>query len=234
LLPHLQRAVRLTIRLENAGIDHQAALEGLDRAHSATIVVDGHGAILFATRLAEAMLRRGDGVRAANGRLTCAGRAASDRLHRLIANAVGSPSLKPVAQCGGVAIEREDGRPPLTLLVAPFRPGGGAFGAPAPAALVLLRDLETSGMETEILRDLFGFTAAQGTVAARLCNGDSVEEIAAALRITLYTARDHMKAIFLKTGCCRQSQVVALLTRSVAALGVASPPPHLPHQGEGT
>jgi DNA-binding CsgD family transcriptional regulator len=61
-----------------------------------------------------------------------------------------------------------------------------------------------------------------------------VEEIAAALRITLYTARDHMKAIFLKTGCCRQSQVVALLTRSVAALGVASPPPHLPHQGEGT
>ncbi len=123
MLPHLQRAVRLTIRLENAGIDHQAALEGLDRAHSATIVVDGHGAILFATRLAEAMLRRGDGVRAANGRLTCAGRAASDRLHRLIANAVGSPSLKPVAQCGGVAIEREDGRPPLTLLVAPFRPG---------------------------------------------------------------------------------------------------------------
>jgi hypothetical protein len=68
LIPHLRRAIQLTIRPENAGLDHQAALEGLERAHSATIVVDAHGVILFATRLAELLLKRGEGLRSVNGR----------------------------------------------------------------------------------------------------------------------------------------------------------------------
>jgi hypothetical protein len=41
----------------------------------------------------------------------------------------------------------------------------------------------------------------------------------AKLRISLHTARDHLKIVFAKTGTSRQSQLVALLTRTVAAFG---------------
>jgi DNA-binding CsgD family transcriptional regulator len=233
LIPHLKRAIQLTIRLENAGIDHQAALEGLERAHAATILVDARGAILFATRLAETLLRRGEGLRAVNGRLACAERRAADRLACLIRGATGV-GVGPVGSpCGAVAIERDDGRPPLTILVAPFRPKRPAFGSPVPAALVFIRDPEAPTMATDILRDLFGLTPAQAAVAARLGGGECLEDVAAALHITRYTAQDHLKAIFAKTGCCRQPQLVALLSRGVAAMGVGDGAGRVVPRGDG-
>lgn len=222
LIPHIKRAVQLTVRLSDAGFDHQAALEGLERTHSATIVVDGNGAILFATRLAETILRGGEPLHAHNGRLSSSDRVAAARLTALIRAAAGSISGAPGAtgtRCGGVAIERGLDRLPLTVMVAPFRPKRAGFGALLPAALVFIRDPEAAGIGIDVLKDLFGLTAAQAAVAARLADGDSLENIAAKLRISLHTARDHLKVVFAKTGTSRQSQLVALLSRTVAALG---------------
>ncbi len=224
LIPHLKRSIQLSVRLSDAGLDHQAALDGLERTHSATIVVDGNGTILFATRLAEAILRHADGVCAINGRLACTERLAGVRLATLIrvaANAaVGTPDA---SRCGGVAVERGEDRLPLTVLVAPFRPKRAGFGPPVPAALVFIRDPETAGMGADLLKDLFGLTPAQAAVAARIADGESLEHIAAKLRITLHTARDHLKIVFAKTGTSRQPQLVALLSRTVAALETDGP-----------
>ena len=220
LIPHIKRAVQLTVRLSDAGLDHQAALDGLERTHSATIVVDGNGTILFATRLAETIVRNAEGLRAINGRLSSGDHRAGVRLAMLVRAAAGSVAGAPgAARCGGVAIERGEGRLPLTVLVAPFRPKRAGFGAPLPAALVFIRDPETACMAGEVLKDLFGLTPAQAAVAARLADGDRLEDIAAKLRISLHTARDHLKVVFAKTGTSRQSQLVALLGRTVAALG---------------
>jgi DNA-binding CsgD family transcriptional regulator len=87
-----------------------------------------------------------------------------------------------------------------------------------PAALIFVRDPETPAMATDILQDLFGLTRAQAVVAARVVEGMDPEHIAGALRISLHTVRDHLKVIFAKTGTSRQSQLVALLAPTVAAL----------------
>jgi DNA-binding CsgD family transcriptional regulator len=219
LIPHLTRAIQLTMRLSDAGLDHQVALDGLERTHSATLVVDGNGRILFATRLAEAALREVGGLHAVNGRLFGADRVSSARLAHLIRGAADTAAGAALhTNCGGLAIEREDGRLPLTVLVAPFRPNRPVPGAQIPAALVFIRDPELGTVANEILTDLFGFTRAQAAVAAHMANGESLEQIALALRISLLTARDHLKAIFAKTGTSRQSQLVALLSRTVATL----------------
>jgi DNA-binding CsgD family transcriptional regulator len=221
LIPHLKRAVQLAVRLSDAGLDHQAALDGLERTHSATIVVDGNGAILFATRRAEAILRRAEGLHAFNGRLCGTDRKTATRLAALVREAASAIAGTPDAtRCGGIAIERGEDRLPLTILVAPFRPKRAGFGAPLPAALVFIRDPETTGMAVGVLKDLFGLTPAQAAVAAKLTEGESLEHIAAKLRISLHTARDHLKIVFAKTGTSRQSQLVALLTGTVAALEV--------------
>jgi DNA-binding CsgD family transcriptional regulator len=219
LIPHLKRAIQLTVRLADAGLDHQAALDGLERTHSATIVVDGNGMILFATCLAEAILQHGEGLQVLGGRLSSADRPAAARLALLIRSAAAATGPPGATRCGGLAIERGEDRLPLTVLVAPFRPRQAGFGAPLLAALVFVRDPETSSLAIDVLKDLFGLTRAQSAVAAQLADGESLEHIAAKLRISLHTARDHLKVVFAKTGTSRQSQLVALLTRTVAAFG---------------
>jgi DNA-binding CsgD family transcriptional regulator len=219
LIPHLKRAMQLTVRLSGSALDHQSALDGLERSHSATMVVDGSGAIIFATRLAETILRRDEGLKICNGRLGSADPIVAARLALLIRAAAGSVTKPGDPRCGGLAIERGEDRLPLTVMVATFRPKRTGFGAPLPAALIFIRDPELSVLGIEVLKDLFGLTPAQAAVAAHLAEGESLEHIAVRLRISLHTARDHLKVVFAKTNTSRQSQLVALLTRTVAALG---------------
>lgn len=221
LLPHIRRAMQLTLRLNGARIDHQAALDGLERTGTAVIVVDRGGTILFANSLAALLLRQGGSLRSVGGRLVGVERRVEVRLARLIDEA--TRTAVALAGGGAVAIAREDGRPPVTVLVAPFRPAlPPCFGAPAATALVFVRDPETPTMAQDILKDLFGLTSAQAAVAARVAAGEDLEHIAVTMRISLYTVRDHLKVIFAKTGTMRQPQLVALLAPTVAALGSVS------------
>jgi DNA-binding CsgD family transcriptional regulator len=217
LLPHLKRAMQITLRLAGVGIDYQAALDGLERTGTATIVVDRNALILSTNSLAELLLRRGGSLRSAGGRLTACERKVADRLACLIRGATGA-NTAPGGPGGGIAIEREDGRLPITVLVVPFRPRLAAFDTSIPAALVFVRDPETPAMAPDILKDLFGLTRAQAVVAAQIAEGHDPEHVAIALKISLYTVRDHLKVVFAKTGTSRQSQLVALLAPTVAAL----------------
>lgn len=217
LLPHIKRAMQITLRLAGARIDYQAALDGLERTGTAIIVVDRNATVLSANSLAELLLRRGGSLKSVNGRLIAADRKVADRLMCLIRSAT-AVTADAGGPGGAVAIEREDGMLPITLLVTPFRPKLAGFDTGMPAALVFVRDPETPAMATDILQDLFGLTRAQAVVAARVVEGMDPEHIAVALHISLHTVRDHLKVIFAKTGTSRQSQLVALLAPTVAAL----------------
>ncbi len=217
LIPHLKRAMQITLRLTGARIDYQAALDGLERTGTAVMVVDRNAMILSANTLAEMLLRRGGSLKSVNGRLTAVERKVADRLACLIRSATGAGAA-PGGPGGGVAIEREDEKLPMTVLVTPFRPKLAGFDAGLPAALVFVRDPETPAIATGILKDLFGLTPAQASVAARIAEGHDPEHIAVMLHISLYTVRDHLKIVFAKTGTSRQSQLVALLAPTVAAL----------------
>jgi DNA-binding CsgD family transcriptional regulator len=220
LIPHFRRAMQLTLRLSGAHIDHQAALDGLERTGTAIILVDRDRMILFANGLAENLLRHGGSLRSVSGRLAAVDCKVAQRLATLIHGAATTAGAASRGTAGGaVAIERDDGRAPITMLVTPFRPAlPASFGAPVPTALVFVRDPETPTMAKDVLQDLFGFTPTQAAVAARLAGGEELEHIAATMHISLHTVRDHLKVIFAKTGAQRQSQLVALLAPTVAAL----------------
>lgn len=116
-----------------------------------------------------------------------------------------------------LAIARDD-RLPLTVLAAPFRPARDGLGAALPAAIVFIRDPERPTPMSLALQGLFGLTPAEAAIAALLADGRSVKDIAAQQRLSLHTARVHLKSIFLKTGVVRQAQLVAMILRSVAAM----------------
>ncbi|HJU29402.1 MAG TPA: helix-turn-helix transcriptional regulator [Candidatus Binataceae bacterium] len=217
-MPHLMRALQIRHRLAEDAIERHAALDALERSRTAIMLVASDSAILFANRLAETMLRTGDAIRSIDGRLTTSAPPATARLAMLVSGAVATACGREGSAGGTVSIARAEGLP-LTVLVAPFRPARDGIGAAAPAAIVLVRDPErpaTPGIAA--LQQLFGLTPAEATVASQLARGRSIGEIAARHRLSLNTVRTHLKNIFAKTGISRQSQLIALVLRSVATL----------------
>ena len=137
-LPHLQRALQMRTRFAIAGIERQAALDGLERAGLATLVVERDGRIIYANSDAEMLLLASGGIRAFTGRLAVAGSAASSALTRLIREAVDTASSGNGETGAALPIPRDE-RLPLTALVTPFRPAQRGFGTPAPAAIIFIR-----------------------------------------------------------------------------------------------
>nr|WP_274709181.1 helix-turn-helix transcriptional regulator [Nitratireductor luteus] len=81
-------------------------------------------------------------------------------------------------------------------------------------ALLLVTDLDRRAvLPEERLRKLFNLTASEAAVAARIAAGSDLRRIAESLEIATGTARNHLKAIFSKTGTHRQSELVALVQR---------------------
>ena len=77
---------------------------------------------------------------------------------------------------GSALLVTQGQRMPLTLEVAPLRPTNSAFGEERSAALVFIGDPEAL-LAVDRLRELFGLTRTEATVAAALGSGQSLDEI---------------------------------------------------------
>lgn len=216
-IPHLKRALLIRQQLGDAVLERQASLDALQRTATATLVVTKEGRILYANARAESLLRQGDAIRGIAGRLVTVDRVSSGKLAMAIGRAAEGAAGESAPVSPTLVIARED-RLPLTLMVAPMRPARDGLGGTAPAVMVFVRDPELPTPSVEALRGLFGLTAAEASIAAGLANGLSIEAIAASHRISLNTARTHLKRALAKTGTRRQAELVALLLRSVATM----------------
>jgi len=98
------------------------------------------------------------------------------------------------------------GRPILLFQIADI----GADGRVILAALDLNEQLQP---KPDVLRRMFGLTAAEIKLALKIANGASPNEIAHDLNLCRTTIRSQLASVFEKTGTRRQAQLVALLSR---------------------
>ena len=209
-MPHLRRAIGLAEQMpawrgQTAGFD--AALAGW---HTAVLVLDGTGRVLYANSAAERVLSEQDGLRITNGMVGSPNLLAARQLGAL----VGRAASGEIPSGGSLAVTRPSGRRPYAVHIAPCRPGHiGLF--PSPARVVLtIADLDAeSGPDRETLRALFGLTAAQASVAALITRGRDLRDIAMTLGISLYTVRRHLADVMAKTDTNSQVALVSLLSR---------------------
>jgi DNA-binding CsgD family transcriptional regulator len=104
-------------------------------------------------------------------------------------------------------------RRPLVVYALPLRGMIRDLFGPA-RAIVVVRDLDERPLPpTFHLTSVFGLTAAESKLAARLGAGEALDAVADELGIARETARNQLKAIFLKTGVHRQAELAALLSR---------------------
>ncbi|MCI0150322.1 helix-turn-helix transcriptional regulator [Paraburkholderia sediminicola] len=215
LAPHLQRAMRMHLRLGRLGVERDVVTGALDLLRPAVAVVDASARVKFANRAAEVLLARADGVSYSAHGLSAVTVTQTNRLRALVAQA--AATAPRIAAGGAMLIERPSLRRPYQVLVSPLsvQTPWAAIVSYEPAALVLIidPDMEPANVEQR-LRSLYGLTSAEAHVATAIGSGESLYTVAGSLGVLPSTARTHLHHVFLKTGTQRQAQLVQLLTQT--------------------
>jgi DNA-binding CsgD family transcriptional regulator len=215
LIPHVQRAVQLQLRLAALEDQQSGSAEVLNRLRQGVLLVDESGKVRFANRAAEEMLADGAGLRVAGGVVHGARTDETSTLHQTIAGCVDTAAHGAETAASRVRLSRRDGRRPLSVLVIPLRPQAPWMRLYQPSAILFVNDPERDvAIRSEHLRDEFALTRAEAALALEILAGRGLQVAADRLQITLTTARTHLAHVFEKTGTSRQAELVRLILQS--------------------
>jgi DNA-binding CsgD family transcriptional regulator len=176
------------------------------------MLVGRHGGVVFANAAAERLLALGDGLTARNGTLAASRANENCDLHRLIRRATATPTTSDAD--GALAVWRPSGRRPWSVLVSPLPMERSNAHPHRPAAILFVVDsTQPSRLPPNLLCHLFDLTPAEAGLASELGTGTPLVQAAGRLRMSLNTARWHLKHVFEKMGVHHQTELVALVAR---------------------
>jgi DNA-binding CsgD family transcriptional regulator len=213
LRPHLARVALFSARLQLQ--QARAAAETLGLIGLPALVFDELGKVLAANKLIEALTNiviwRGD-----------------DRVS--LKDAVGEKLLRQAVETiddddaftRSFAIRGAEAGAAMVAHVVPIRRSARDIFMHCAGVLVLTPVTLPQAPPVELVQSLFDLTPAEARVARSLTIGATVEEIAATAGVSSNTVRTQVRSVLGKTGCRRQSEVVALLG-GIAALRDPSP-----------
>jgi DNA-binding CsgD family transcriptional regulator len=186
-----------------------SATNALDLVGRPAIALDRFGVVLGVNQAAEAIFD--DDFRVRNRRLFASDHRANRDLRALADGLLATPESEPLPALSIVV--RRPGKP---ITIARTLPVHVAARNPFLGARVLLVFSEAkvgARLSADYLGGIFGLTPTEARLATSLAQGHSLELIAHDHKISLATARNQLKAVFLKTDTHKQSELVALLLR---------------------
>ncbi len=229
VLPHLARAWRVRRALAEMEEMVGTLRFVLDRLDRAIVVAGPEGEVRFANRAADALLSRGDGLDARQGRLYAKRHDHTNALLSLIRSAADTGVGAGNIPVDAVAIPSATDNPPLAIVAEPLAPAhGGALGhEAAPGAILFISDSEASNRPSiERLRVVYGLTPAEARLTSLLVDGHGIASAATALGTSRNTVKFHLKTVFGKMGISRQAELVRRVLADVG--GLAEPEKMLP------
>ncbi len=207
LAPHIRQAARVRRAIADAGA-LAASLAGLlENGRVGSIQLDRHGRIVEANDRARGILVERDGLRDAEGVLSCGHRGENEELQRLLAQALPRSGVPGVG--GSMGITRRKDRTPLILEIHPARRMGVDRRAGEVGALVLVVDpARRPRVDPGLVAKLFGLTPMESRVAVAVTAGQTVPGIAVSLGCAESTVKTHLKRAYRKLGIGKQTELV--------------------------
>ena len=213
-LPHIGRAMHLYRRWQEWQQMGPLAA-ALDRVPTAMAIVGPGQRVLFCNAAGTALLRHEDGIALRQDRLDVDDPAAANGLWHALAWALAAVGTTGDASLS-VRVPRRRRRHPLLAAVYPLTAKSPFSDTAQRIALVVLIEPSIRPPAAPAgLPELFGLTEAESRLVGLIGQGCSLDMAAALLSISRNTARNHLSAIFDKTGVNRQVDLIALL-RSLA------------------
>jgi DNA-binding CsgD family transcriptional regulator/PAS domain-containing protein len=211
LLPHVRRAVTISDVLDASAIVRERMADAFNLFRCAVILTDAQGRILFANKVAEAMLENGVVVQGKGGTLRATSASAASELRAAIAQAG-----RREADLGeyGLSVQLSDSASPAVLAhVLPLT--GSNMRASLQSAAVAAVFIKPAIIDIEpaldIVARLYNLTGAEARVLQAIVDTGRAPDIAAALGISESTVRTHLKRLFEKTSTHRQVELVKLV-----------------------
>jgi len=207
LTQHLRNGIEWRKERETRGALSHLYNAAMDRRGIAVFLLNDHGTLLGTNRRGETLLQRGQGLQVQRGRLIASGswRGEWQALRRDLRQAEENrPHGRRLFDAHGNGV----------LDVVGHRLAGVDAADPNSCTVVLLArpgDDPTPRLDPKLLKSFYGFTDRETELALALTQGQSTADIARSLGVAPNTVKTHIRAVFEKTGCSKQSQVVALL-----------------------
>lgn len=192
--PHLDRALRLQMRVSSAAL-HADMISG-------------------ALRRAREIVNDANGLRFSSAGLT--GRCSADTrcLRELIKGAVSTGTQ------GVLSIKRGCDLRPILLIAVPLNPIGNSDGSNRSACgVVFISDPDQIHNPTvESLRQAFDLTNRKAQMAIAIAQGHGLQAAAVTMGVAPTTARSQLQQVFAKTGTAHQAELAALVHRTLTLL----------------
>jgi DNA-binding CsgD family transcriptional regulator len=208
--PHLTRAIKLQVRLEQESGKAASLREAVEMLGFGVVIVAGDGKVLLANRSADAILKAADGLQSHRGQLACARPQETSALQHAIR------ARTRAGAASDLFISRGNGRRPLTVHVAPIS-SLSAWSDLTPAtgvAAVFLIDPTSSAANIDGFAAAYALTAAEKRVLHEIVACGGLVRAAETLRVAVPTARTHLQHIFAKTCTNNQADLVQLVAGS--------------------
>lgn len=201
-----------------------AGFDALDLLNIGLIVTTATGHLLLANQIAERILETHDGLELTPTGILDGMEDCCPEFGILLEQAGrGAQRGRPAREDAVTAVRRPSGKRPLTVIMRPLRDTRPASDNSAPAVLIFLLDsqMPVEAAEAE-LRQLYGFTSTEARLANLLMEGKNMDECCDLLKIRRSTGRTHLQHLFEKVGAQRQSELVALLLKSIGLVRMSN------------
>ena len=214
--PHIEKSLRLSIRLLDSELLKDGLGEALARVGIGVFALDSLGRVMFSNPAGEQLL--GDQLEMTQQRLRIGSGSDRDSIDELIANTLRGDAHDLLAEPKPILLRRAASDRSLVLYLLPIRTPLRLTENFLTHARALVLVIEPNGGEPAdpaVVRDLLGVTLGEARVAALIGHGLNPRATAHKLGIAEDTARNVLKRVFSKVGVSRQSELVALLTKLV-------------------
>lgn len=224
LLPHIQRAVHMHVRINKIESERAVYSGAIDQMRVGAIILDESGNVLSVNQRAQELLDKKDGVALRDRQLVLSTRERTRELQERVERVIAQQKAGGTAVVEALRIPRSTqrgvGGNELGLVIRPVPENQWAEAEAVPAAVIFLSDpLAQAEAPLQVIKQLFGFTPAEASLAMLMANGMTLDEAADAMGVSRNTVRTHLRSVFAKTGVTRQPMLVSLILKSVASLG---------------
>lgn len=200
-------------------IERQSALvkilcDALERHVDGVILLDGLGRPSFLNNTAKRVVEQNDGLSIAGGTLVA--RRASERrkLGQAIEEILVGKARPSAGKANRVLISRPSGAKPYILFLMATRADQRIPDPARYACIVHIHILAQPRLPSEdALREAFGLTRREAQLVVELVRSPHLGAAASKSGMAANTARNHLRAIFSKTGANNQAEAIQLLAR---------------------
>ena len=220
LLPHLNRAFLIQNKIVSLEQKYNTALDALNFSPFGIMLLDASKEVVFYNAKVESLIQK-KAIKLIGNVLNIADREKQNTLDRLIHNSCSTFDFDCMSAGGGISYQYGMGEDKkLFFAVYPYQMSKmqSVELGKIPKCIILISENNPATVSTDMLRDLFGLTAAESRTLQLLMKDYNVEEMSEHLSISKNAVRFQLKSLFRKTGVRSQVELINLSSKVISRI----------------